>query len=173
MSIKITLEGGKYVYECSDGYNQDVYRYGEHWRAFPGDNFIAAMANRIVELEKNQIPEGSHVIREEDLYGILAQNERLCGALNQAIELLVTALHEPEQITESEIHDLRTVELEQPPTALAALKAQWQAEAGRDGFIRGYFYSRQHGFQFEEELEAAAEKYFNYITQHAKEAGDE
>lgn len=35
----------------------------------------------------------------------------LRAALNQAIELLVTGLHEPEQITPPEIHELRTMEI--------------------------------------------------------------
>lgn len=35
---------------------------------------------------------------------------KLRAGLNQAIELLTTALHEPEQITEEEIHELRTLE---------------------------------------------------------------
>lgn len=43
--------------------------------------------------------------------------ERLRSALNRAIELLVTALHEPEQITEEEIHYLRTIEIETRPPA--------------------------------------------------------
>lgn len=42
--------------------------------------------------------------------------ERLRDALNQAIELLVTALHEPSQITEEEIHELRSIEIECRPT---------------------------------------------------------
>lgn len=37
---------------------------------------------------------------------------KLREALNQAIELLVTATIEPEQITEAEIHELRTIEIE-------------------------------------------------------------
>ena len=94
MSIKITLEDGKYLYERTDDHNQYILRYNEPWRDLSGDNFVAAMANRIVELEKNQIPEGSHVIRGEDLYGLMEQNEMLCKALDQSIKLLATTLHE-------------------------------------------------------------------------------
>lgn len=55
---------------------------------------------------------------------LAAYNECLRAALNQAIELLVTALHEPEQITPEEIHDLRTQELQSPAASLAEIKAQ-------------------------------------------------
>lgn len=57
-----------------------------------------------------------------------AQSERLRGGLNQAIELLVTALNEPQQITESEIHDLRTLEKSTP--------AQFLSEHNREVAVR-------------------------------------
>ena len=36
---------------------------------------------------------------------------------------------------------------------------QVRADAGRDGFIAGYFHHKNYGFQFEEELEAASNQY--------------
>ena len=33
------------------------------------------------------------------------------------------------------------------------------ADAGRGGFIAGYFHYKNYGFQFEEELEAASNQY--------------
>jgi hypothetical protein len=112
---------------------------------------------------------------EQQRNELAAQVGRLRGALNQSIELLVTALHEPEQITESEIHDLRTIELEQPPTALAALKAQWQAEALGDFYdhlqgmaLRNGWGADSDAYNVSEEL-----KYWCQHAQHEQEAGDE
>lgn len=60
---------------------------------------------------------------------LVAQCERLRAGMNQAIELLVTAIHEPEQITEGEIHDLRTLERETPAASLAHVRAEAIEEA--------------------------------------------
>lgn len=90
---------------------------------------------------------------------LAAQVEALRGGLNQAIELLVTALVEPKQITEEEIHDLRTLEQSTPSRHLRNI----QAEAGRDGFVAGYSkgwndYAGPHGFRREELADAYAAK---------------
>lgn len=53
-----------------------------------------------------------------------AQVEQLRGGLNQAIELLVTALVEPQQITDSEISELKDIEQATPAQCLAEVKAQ-------------------------------------------------
>ena len=37
--------------------------------------------------------------------------------------------------------------------------AEIRAEAGRDGFIAGYFHYKNYGFQFEDELEAASNQH--------------
>ncbi|WGH49594.1 hypothetical protein [Alishewanella phage vB_AspM_Slicko01] len=42
--------------------------------------------------------------------------------------------------------------------------AENQIHARKNGFIAGYFYCRNHGFQFENELEEASCKYANKIT---------
>lgn len=102
---------------------------------------------------------------------LAAQAERLREYATPAIKLMratgkLSGWHEKADLIESVIS-------ETPPAALAVLKAQWQAEAGRDGFIRGYFHSRKFGFLFEEELEAAANRYASHISNRAKEAGDE
>ena len=52
-----------------------------------------------------------------------------------------------------------------PAQCLAEVKAQ----AGRDGFIAGYFHCRNEGFQFEDELENSADAYANQLRQQAKE----
>lgn len=49
----------------------------------------------------------SHLQSVVELYD---RGKSLQGALNQAIELLVTALNEPAQITEQEIAELRSIE---------------------------------------------------------------
>lgn len=96
---------------------------------------------------------------------LTAQVERLREQITPAVRLM-RATGECSGWHEKAEH-IEKILSEPSPAALSALKA----EAGRDGFIRGYFYSRQYGFQFEEELEAAADKYFNYITRRAQEAG--
>lgn len=55
--------------------------------------------------------------KEENL-ALAANVEQLRAALNQAIELLVTGLHEPEQIKVEEIWDLRNVEKATPQECL-------------------------------------------------------
>lgn len=47
---EIVLMDGKYTYRNEDG-KQEVLRYGEPWRDLCGDKFVAAMADRILELE--------------------------------------------------------------------------------------------------------------------------
>lgn len=58
-----------------------------------------------------------------------AQVEQLRGGLNQAIELLVTALIEPQQITDKEISELRGIEQSTPAQCLAARDAEIKAQA--------------------------------------------
>ena len=55
-----------------------------------------------------------------------------------------------------------------PAQCLAARDAEIKAQAGRDGFIAGYFHCRNEGFQFEDELENSADAYANQLRQQAK-----
>jgi len=61
----------------------------------------------VIEKKKNQELSSAYSKRSSDL-------EKLRAGFNQAIELLVTALIEPEQITENEIYEFRTLELSVP-----------------------------------------------------------
>jgi hypothetical protein len=88
----------------------DSYTAGEFWRQ------MSRIANGASKLESAE-----QLKQERDQ--LAAQNARLREGLNQSIELLVTAIHEPEQITEPEIHDLRTLELETPAASLASIQA--------------------------------------------------
>ena len=116
----------------------------------PASNEV--LARRVVELTN-----------ERD--ALAAQVEQLRSGLNQAIELLVTALIEPEQITDTEISELRDIEQATPAQCLAEVKAQ----AGRDGFIAGATrvmdeYCAPRPFF----LERKADKYANQLRQSAK-----
>jgi len=55
---------------------------------------------------------------------LAAQVEVLRSGLNQAIELLVTALVEPQQITDAEIFDLRQIEQKIPAACIAQVRAE-------------------------------------------------
>lgn len=106
---------------------------------------------------------------EHERNELAAQVERLRGEITSIMEGSsgVTGRRWNGEIAHwVEFYDLAKMLSEPPSAALSVLRA----EAGRDGFIRGYFYSRQYGFQFEEELEAAADRYFNYITQRIQDA---
>lgn len=64
-------------------------------------------------MEETELHDFDNLRSRKDIETIIAQHEeieRLRGGLNQAIELLVTALAEPEQITDSEIVQLRKIE---------------------------------------------------------------
>lgn len=73
--------------------------------------------------------EGENSNLKEDIAYLAGQVEQLRTGFNQAIELLVTALHEPQQITESEIHELRTLEKQTPTQCLAARDADIKQKA--------------------------------------------
>lgn len=52
MTIEISLEDGKYTYRRDEETGeQTALRYGEEWRDLVGDNFVAAMADRILDLQ--------------------------------------------------------------------------------------------------------------------------
>lgn len=89
--------------------NARLLRVNLEWQEVTSPAFEYVDEACIGELGKSKILAliGSH--KE-----LAAHVERLRGGLNQSIELLVTALCEPEQITQSEIHDLRTIELSVP-----------------------------------------------------------
>lgn len=46
--------------------------------------------------------------------------------------------------------------------------AELRAEAGRAGFVAGYFHYKHYGFQFEEELDAASDKYAEQIRREGE-----
>ena len=70
--MTIELEGGKYSLIQTEGGRQVAFRYGEPWQDFTGDKFVAAMANRITELEAENA----------DLRAKLAEAERDAGRLD-------------------------------------------------------------------------------------------
>lgn len=51
MTTEVVLEEGKYKLRMAPGYILEAFRYDELWRTFVGDKLIAAMYERIVELE--------------------------------------------------------------------------------------------------------------------------
>lgn len=112
--------------------------------------------------------DATRYVREDIYLALQAQVKQLRNGLNQAIELLVTALVEPQQITDSEISELRDIEQATPTQCLAEIKAQ----AGRDGFVACYFSLRkvQCGDVFD--LVKAADEYANQIRQQAAKAGE-
>lgn len=106
--------------------------------------------------------------RSKSIDALMAQVEKLRVGLNQAIELLVTALHEPQQITESEIHDLRTLEKLTPTQCLAERDANVAANAvdyliDNKSIIYG---SSENPFKVIEVDDA--KKYANQLRQQAK-----
>lgn len=48
--IKIDLEDGKYTYIAHDDGRQEALRYKESWLNLTGNNLVAAMGNKIVDL---------------------------------------------------------------------------------------------------------------------------
>lgn len=123
-----------------------------------------------------------------DYAALQCKVESLRAGLNQAIELLATALIEPQQITEEEIHELRTLEQLTPTQCMNQIEQRAVsrsaaenasitdqqlrrvcAHAGRLGFIACavHFQEFMSPLPANASVEDTANRYFDHVINNA------
>jgi hypothetical protein len=102
------------------GITKDHVGHGEIAESVCGDVFYLELISEAEERFKRQAVENDE---------FKAQVERLRDGLNTAIEAMVSELNERGHITDGEVHDLRTMELETPAASLIEIQQRAIFEA--------------------------------------------